>query len=432
MRKKRKRRTATRNLLFIGFLVALLAISVTVVQFFVSDPPVILDEDRDAIKAMRASEDNAYFVLVKSLDMLPQVKPPPAPKDAASLDPYGPPATMNLQLPSDSVEFQDILAKCEPAVQHARSALEKPCFLFPKASTFAYGPSDRSFYFLLRAMNATGANLGRTQGRAGEGIPFLIDALRLIRLLYASEERTGALGIHSAVLLQIRLMAKEAEDVRDLDALGTAMEKLGAPFPDRQAILATRWRQFDDTLLDPPLTEFNQFPQVFIMRLFYWRLSGCSRRIIERRSTYDRIVDLHNAEASARIEGLPEGTSPEDHWLSANRIVLRILREVEWAEASYQATRIAIALEWHKRVHETYPKTLAALVPEPMAALPLDPLTGKDLCYRLEGEGYVLYSVGDDGEDDGGKVPRGSAKSLARRHRRHVPPDHILLSPGQP
>ena len=34
--------------------------------------------------------------------------------------------------------------------------------------------------------------------------------------------------------------------------------------------------------------------------------------------------------------------------------------------------------------------------------LPQDPFSGKDLLYRRDGEGWVLYSVGPDLKDDGG------------------------------
>lgn len=43
--------------------------------------------------------------------------------------------------------------------------------------------------------------------------------------------------------------------------------------------------------------------------------------------------------------------------------------------------------------------TIAAFYPGP---LPVDPFSGGPLQYRLEGDGFVLYSVDRDGVDDGG------------------------------
>jgi hypothetical protein len=41
-------------------------------------------------------------------------------------------------------------------------------------------------------------------------------------------------------------------------------------------------------------------------------------------------------------------------------------------------------------------------VPKYIAELPRDRFSGADYIYRLEGTGYVLYSVGYNGADDGG------------------------------
>jgi hypothetical protein len=46
---------------------------------------------------------------------------------------------------------------------------------------------------------------------------------------------------------------------------------------------------------------------------------------------------------------------------------------------------------------------LADLVPDYLSEMPQDPYSGKPLVYRREATGYVLYSVGSDGQDDGGQ-----------------------------
>ena len=50
------------------------------------------------------------------------------------------------------------------------------------------------------------------------------------------------------------------------------------------------------------------------------------------------------------------------------------------------------------------PAQLSELVPEYLGALPHDFLDGKALRYRLRpgDDGFLLYSVGEDGKDDGG------------------------------
>ena len=50
----------------------------------------------------------------------------------------------------------------------------------------------------------------------------------------------------------------------------------------------------------------------------------------------------------------------------------------------------------------SYPEALELLKSEDLDELPQDIFSEAPLKYRREGTGYVLYSVGRDGEDDGG------------------------------
>ncbi len=63
----------------------------------------------------------------------------------------------------------------------------------------------------------------------------------------------------------------------------------------------------------------------------------------------------------------------------------------------------AIALKRCQLRHGRYPDDLSALVPEFLPAMPLDPMDGRPLRYRLHADGsFLLYSVGVDGVDNGG------------------------------
>lgn len=65
----------------------------------------------------------------------------------------------------------------------------------------------------------------------------------------------------------------------------------------------------------------------------------------------------------------------------------------------------ALALELYNRRIGRYPSTLDELVPSYLPSLPIDPLNGEPLRYRLLNGSPVLYSVGDDRDDDGGRLP---------------------------
>jgi hypothetical protein len=74
------------------------------------------------------------------------------------------------------------------------------------------------------------------------------------------------------------------------------------------------------------------------------------------------------------------------------------------AETKVRLARIAIALERHRAVKRNYPKTLAALHPRFIAALPLDPITGKDFRYEIRADDSpAIWSVGINEIDEGGR-----------------------------
>ena len=71
--------------------------------------------------------------------------------------------------------------------------------------------------------------------------------------------------------------------------------------------------------------------------------------------------------------------------------------------ARLETCRAGIAVKLYRQKHGNYPEDLGKLVPEFLARPPQDPFTGKSLLYRTSDQGFVLYSVGPDLKDDGGK-----------------------------
>jgi tetratricopeptide (TPR) repeat protein len=65
--------------------------------------------------------------------------------------------------------------------------------------------------------------------------------------------------------------------------------------------------------------------------------------------------------------------------------------------------RISLALAAYRTDHRQYPDKLADLAPQYMPRVPGDPFSGGEVHYKREGEGYLLYSVGSNGKDDGGR-----------------------------
>lgn len=72
------------------------------------------------------------------------------------------------------------------------------------------------------------------------------------------------------------------------------------------------------------------------------------------------------------------------------------------AETERQLTVAALAITRFQMRQGKFPSSLQELVPEFLAAEPWDPMSGKSLRYRLRDGGFVLYSIGEDGIDNGG------------------------------
>jgi hypothetical protein len=75
--------------------------------------------------------------------------------------------------------------------------------------------------------------------------------------------------------------------------------------------------------------------------------------------------------------------------------------------AQQRLTLLAAALKLHQLRHGEYPESLDALAPEPLAEIPLDPFTNKSFLYKRRDEGFVIWSLGRNGVDDGGSDQSG-------------------------
>jgi hypothetical protein len=67
-------------------------------------------------------------------------------------------------------------------------------------------------------------------------------------------------------------------------------------------------------------------------------------------------------------------------------------------------TACALAIRLFQIDHGgSLPPDLHQLIPQYLAAIPVDPMARADaLCYRRDVPGGIIYSVGDNGSDDGG------------------------------
>jgi hypothetical protein len=94
----------------------------------------------------------------------------------------------------------------------------------------------------------------------------------------------------------------------------------------------------------------------------------------------------------------------------ATRLLLPAVQKVGAAErrrlAHVRSMIAAVAAERYRHEHKTWPESLDQLTPDLLTEVPLDPFDGRPLRYRRTTDGVLIYSVGENLNDDGGKLRR--------------------------
>lgn len=71
--------------------------------------------------------------------------------------------------------------------------------------------------------------------------------------------------------------------------------------------------------------------------------------------------------------------------------------------AQLRTAQVGLAIERYRIATGRLPDSLAELSPAYLDVVPKDPFDGQDLRYKKLETGFVVYSIGEDGSDDGGK-----------------------------
>jgi hypothetical protein len=72
-------------------------------------------------------------------------------------------------------------------------------------------------------------------------------------------------------------------------------------------------------------------------------------------------------------------------------------------EANMGAAQISLACKIYMNQHGHLPNNILALVPDILEEAPLDPFTGKPFIYKLQEGGFIVYSIGSNEQDEGGR-----------------------------
>jgi len=129
-------------------------------------------------------------------------------------------------------------------------------------------------------------------------------------------------------------------------------------------------------------------------------LKAMQTAIDESKRPFPECLSLYTNIHEVAIEGHRRGFILGPGILEGLRNVLR--REAEMT-THVRLTTTAIAAERFRLENGRLPENLNELVPQFLSAVPADPFDGAPLRYHRLAKGYVIYSVGRDGHDDGGR-----------------------------
>ena len=203
--------------------------------------------------------------------------------------------------------------------------------------------------------------------------------------------------------------SSSSELKRYFDLAKQVHEKLG--FSDEQ--------DFEDTIWDDIRTKI----QTFFWR-YWWSYSDelrslkgydvliCTVRMASTNNSFEEALDIQDTELrrlgisklKSSLDSLYSGKTDLHSMLSESIVTLAAFaRKVMRVEVAKQMTITAIALKRYQLKLGNFPADLNSLVPDFLPAVPLDPVDGQPLRYRRNADGtFLLYSVGENGVDDGG------------------------------
>jgi hypothetical protein len=118
---------------------------------------------------------------------------------------------------------------------------------------------------------------------------------------------------------------------------------------------------------------------------------------ISERPAEERFLLIKPVEA--RIQSLPRRC-----WVSrmlTDALGTAVIKNLRYV-AEIRTARAALEVERFRLATGHLPETLTELSPTVMKTTLLDPFDGQPLRYKKLPKGYVVYSVGEDGKDDGG------------------------------
>jgi hypothetical protein len=269
---------------------------------------------------------------------------------------------------------------------------------------------DHYLYHSYTAMVASSVRtrLVALRGQGDAAAESLLSLVRFSRIYERSlrEAPMKSWSVAHQVIPDLRIVLEATPSEASLARLQEAIDDLDAPAAIRKALRITRVRILED-LREGDVRPFGEAGMAAMVTRGSRALLVYGEAVSELRE-----VDLVEAGTLAstdplvvlqRLEVLP---NRGPYWP-----IKYLAASLYSNSAIVRCGRTAIAIERFRRTHGRPPERLDELVPAFLSSAPSDPFTNRPLFYRTTEGGYAVYSVGENGADDGGDFSRPPGKA---------------------
>ncbi|MCJ7544282.1 MAG: hypothetical protein MUP47_06910 [Phycisphaerae bacterium] len=328
------------------------------------------------------------------------------------------PSTRTRRIPSDlDGEIKQVLADNAQALEMVDRGSSRPQCAFDLGVSHGIGPMlgpftpARGLAKLLRLRTVWLARRGQTR----KAVDSLVSSFRMLRMfdrqpvLVAYLTKIACVALHVdalgavleggslsdqqlATLEQALARADPTKELERIYAMGRlytlAMCRFSIGLPER--------------LLPPDKTPFAETaPPTFLLRPLARLIVADALRMT------DRFVEAARKDWPEALEAAREaGRSHHGVFSFFSRLLIpaeeRAFELFGRTIGRVRSAQVAVMVERYRLAKRRLPVSLEELRAMVGGELPADPFTGKDLVYRVQGKGFVVYSVGEDKADGGG------------------------------
>ena len=252
--------------------------------------------------------------------------------------------------------------------------------------------------------------------RAQMALARSFDAPLLIHWLERMSLRTGAYRSIE------RVLNKTALSDEQLLALSKLIEAPDVNKAIKRALIEEQCLGLD--AYQAPIREVSSRTRLKMSTLLPWKLIGrCygeALGYIDLMQKAIDAVDLPDPERLAALREMFEAVKAGEHGGKLTGTFWPIYPYIFTVDVRHlaftRATQTALAIEQYRLAEGRLPQSLDDLVPAYIEAVPLDPCNGRPLKYHTLQPGFVVYSIGDDLEDNDGAAPRSRGRDGQGRH----------------